>query len=240
MLWFLRDLRRKRLGKRPMPDAWAPIIEKRFPFLAHVAAEEADRFRLQLKIFAFDKAWVGAGGLTVTDEMKVVVSGQAARLTRNLDLALYDKLKTIILYPSHYKHPDSDAFVFGEAHHWGQVVLSWNAVLSGLANAGDGHDTALHEFAHVLDSADGAFDGTPELHERRDYQAWTRVFSQRYFALRERPNKNVLRPYGATNEAEFFAVATEAFFEKPVQLKQKAPDLYEELHRYYRVDPWSR
>ncbi len=192
---------------------------------------------MHLKVFALDKDWFGAAGLTVTDEMKVVISGAAARLSRNLDLDLYDDLRTIVIYPSHYKHPDSDDIVYGEAHAWGQVILSWDAVLSGLANATDGHNTALHEFAHVLDSADGAFDGTPTLHHQRDYHAWAKVFSQRYFALRKAPDSNVLRPYGATNEAEFFAVATEAFFEKPGQLKNKAPDLFEELKRYYRVDP---
>ena len=237
MFSLLRGLRRKRLGRRPFPSEWEPIVARRFGFAARLGPEEAERFRLHLKVFALDKDWAGAAGLVVTEEMKVVISGAAARLSRNLDLNLYDDLRTIVIYPSHYKHPDSDAIVYGEAHRWGQVILSWDAVLSGLANATDGHNTALHEFAHVLDSSDGAFDGTPDLHQARDYHAWARVFSQRYFALRAAPNKNVLRPYGATNEAEFFAVATEAFFEKPAQLKLKAPDLYAELQRYYRVDP---
>jgi Mlc titration factor MtfA (ptsG expression regulator) len=234
---ILRGLRRKRLGRRTFPAGWEPIVARRFPFAAKLGAEKRARFLLHLKVFAFDKDWAGAAGLEVTDEMKVVVSGAAARLSRNLDLNLYDALRTIVIYPSHYKHPEGDSVVLGEAHRWGQVILSWDAVQSGLTNANDGHDTALHEFAHVLDASDGAFDGTPELHHHRDYHAWAKVFSQRYFALRARPDKNVLRPYGATNEAEFFAVATEAFFEKPLQLKRKAPDLYDELRRYYQVDP---
>ena len=88
-----------------------------------------------------------------------------ARLARNLSLDLYDELRTIVLYPSHYRHPGSDAVILGEAHRWGQVILSWDAVQSGLANPSDGHNTAVHEFAHVLDASDGAFDGTPELLE---------------------------------------------------------------------------
>lgn len=240
MFSFLRGLRRTRLGRRPFPPAWEPIVRGRLKFAANFPADELERFRLHLKVFAFDKDWAGAQGLTVTDEMKVVISGAAACLSRNLGLHLYDDLRTLVIYPSHYKHPGSDAVVLGEAHRWGQVILSWDAVQSGLANATDGHNTALHEFAHVLDAADGAFDGTPVLHGGGDYHVWAKVFSQRYFALRSKPNRNVLRPYGATNEGEFFAVATEAFFEKPHQLKQKAPDLYQELQRYYRVDPGKR
>ncbi len=237
MVSILRNLRRKRLGRRPFPPEWEATVAARFPFVAKLPAEEGARFRLHLKVFFFDKDWFGAAQLVITEEMKIVISGAAARLSRNLSLNLYDALRTIVIYPSHYKHPDTDDIVLGEAHRWGQVILSWDAVLSGLANAGDGHDTALHEFAHVLDASDGAYDGTPELHHRRDYHAWAKVFSARYFALRANPEHNVLRPYGATNEAEFFAVATEAFFEKPRQLKLKASDLYEELRRYYRVDP---
>ena len=234
---MLRRLRRRRLARRPFPAEWEPIVSGRLKFAATFAPNELERFRLHLKVFAFDKDWAGAAGLIVTDEMKVVIAGAAARLSRNLDLDLYDDLRTVVIYPSHYKHPDSDSVILGEAHRWGQVILSWDAVEAGLANPGDGHNTAMHEFAHVFDFADGAGDGTPELHGRSDYRVWAKVFSARYFQLRAKPGKNVLRPYGATNEAEFFAVATEAFFEKPRQLKQKAPDLYEELQRYYRVDP---
>jgi Mlc titration factor MtfA (ptsG expression regulator) len=112
-------------------------------------------------------------------------------------------------------------------------------VLSGLANPKDGHDTATHEFAHVLDRTDGSFDGTPELRARPHYRAWADVMSRHYLKLRDRRGKvkRVLRNYGATNEAEFFAVATESFFEKPEQMKKQTPDLYEELSQFYGFDP---
>jgi Mlc titration factor MtfA (ptsG expression regulator) len=234
---FFRGRRRQQLAAQPFPSEWESIVTERLKFAAKLDAAELERFKVHLKVFALDKDWVGAHGLTVTDEMKVVIAGAAARLARNLDLDIYDELRTIVVHPSHFKVGESDDVVFGEAHRWGQVVLSWDAVTHGIANAGDGRDTALHEFAHVLDASDGGFDGTPELHQRSDYEAWAKVFSHHYFALKERPHKNVLRPYGATNEAEFFAVATEAFFEKPLQLKGKSPELYEELKRYYLVDP---
>lgn len=233
----LRNWRRRRLSRRAFPTQWEAIVAQRLPYTTRFAADELERFRLRLKVFAFDKEWVGVRGLEVTAEMKVVISGAAARLARNLSLDIYDRLRTVVVYPSHFKHAESDDVIFGQADRWGSVLLSWDAVLSGLAHASDGHNTALHEFAHVLDTADGAFDGTPELHHQRDYKAWTKAFSEAFIGLRENPSNNVLREYGATNEAEFFAVATEAFFERPDQLELKAPALYAELARYYRVSP---
>jgi Mlc titration factor MtfA (ptsG expression regulator) len=114
--------------------------------------------------------------------------------------------------------------------------------VGGLRNPRDGHDTATHEFAHVLDRGDGRFDGTPELRASADYAPWAEVMSHHFLELRERSprQRRVLRDYGATNEAEFFAVATETFFEKGRQLRERAPDLYEELRRFYRCDPANR
>jgi Mlc titration factor MtfA (ptsG expression regulator) len=119
------------------------------------------------------------------------------------------------------------------------VILSWESVLAGLSNPRDGRDTAAHEFAHVLDRADGAFDGTPALRKYSHYRAWAAVMDEHFQGLRRgRPHeRKVLDDYGALNEAEFFAVATESFFEKPRQMKAKTPELYEELRRFYGWDP---
>ena len=236
MLGLLRRLKRRRLARRPFPTEWAPIVAERLPFARHLTGDERARFLTHLKVFAWDKNWEGVR-LEVTDEMKVVVSASAARLARALSLDVYDDLRSIVLYPSHYRHEDRDGIILGEANCWGTVVLSWDAVRQGIANAFDGHDTALHELAHVLDIADGAFDGTPELDDAEDYRRWAKVFSSHYLAMRKRPHNSVLDEYGATNEAEFFAVATETFFAKPKQMKTKAPELYAELVGYYRIDP---
>jgi Mlc titration factor MtfA (ptsG expression regulator) len=234
----LRWWNRQRLRGRSLPQAWYAIAKERFAYLDELGGNERARFFEHLKVFAWRVHWEGAGGLEVTDEMRVIVSGAAARLARNLPLHVYDHLTTVILYPSHYQHEDKDGIIFGEANRWGVVVLSWDAVQGGIANPGDGHDTALHELAHVLDVADGAFDGTPIL-EDGDYRGWAAALSKSYLELKRHPGRRraLLRDYGATNEAEFFAVATEAFFEKPEQMKKKAPDLYAELKDYYRVDP---
>jgi hypothetical protein len=237
MFGLIRSWQRRRAAREPFPEAWRAVVDDRLPFAASLDEAERARFLTHLQVFAKEKNWEGAGGLTVTDEMKVVIAGAAARLARNLSLDVYDGVKSIVIYPGHYKHPDKDGIVFGEVNSWGTVVLSWDAVEHGIGNPFDGHHTALHEFAHALDFTDGEFDGTPTLPEAKDYQTWTRVFSEHYLKMKKRPHKSVLRRYGATNEAEFFAVASETFFEKPDQLKKKSPELYEELRRYYKIDP---
>jgi Mlc titration factor MtfA (ptsG expression regulator) len=178
--------------------------------------------------------------MTITDEVKVTIAAAAARLILRLDVSLYDDLTEIVVYPEAYRHPDAaDAAVLGEAHHWGTVVLAWRAVLDGLRDHDDGHDTALHEFAHVLDRVDGAFDGAPTLRAHEHYRPWAEAMSRHYAKLRRRDKRtrSVLRDYGASNEAEFFAVATEAFFERPARMKERAPDLYAELARFYGGEP---
>ena len=211
-------------------------------FYRELPAGQQQRLRDLVKVLAHEKHFIGAGGMVITDEVRVVIAAAAARLVLHLDLSYYDRLTEIVVYPGHFHGPDNaDDIRLGEAHSWGTVVLSWQAVLDGLRRPADGHDTAVHEFAHVLDRADGEFDGTPELRSLGHYGPWARVMSRNFLALRRRgrAQRKALRAYGAQNEAEFFAVATEVFFEKPEQLKRRLPDLYDELVRFYGVDPFG-
>lgn len=240
MFGLIRRWRRGRLRRRELPPSWLDHLERRVPFFAGLEPPLRDDFLDDLKVFVWEKHWIGAGGMEITDEVKVVIAAAAVRLVLHLDMTEYDRLTEIVVYPSHYKHPDKDgSVVFGEAHAWGTVVLSWDAVVQGLGNPHDGYDTATHEFAHVLDRNDGSFDGTPELRAGDHYRPWAKVMSRHYLALRDRGRnqRRVLRDYGATNEAEFFAVATESFFEKPRQMQQRTPDLYQEMTRFYGFDP---
>lgn len=233
-----RWLRRRALKRRPLPEAWLGILEARAPFVRALPAPDRVRFLELLKLFVWEKHFLGAAGLEITDPHRVVIAAAAVRLVLRRGLGPYDRLTEIVVYPHAYRHPDGQA-VLGEAHAWGTVVLSWPAVVQGLANPADGHETATHEFAHVLDRGDGAFDGTPELGVFAAYAPWARIMSQHFLRLQARkaPERKVLRAYGATNEAEFFAVATEAFFEKPHQLEQRLPALYGLLADYYGQDP---
>jgi Mlc titration factor MtfA (ptsG expression regulator) len=225
--------------RRPLPPEWLGSLDARVPFFRTLSPELRQRFLDLLKVFVWEKEFVGANGFAITDEVRVVVGATAVQLVVHLGLGYYDRLREIIVYPGAFKLPERTGVVLGEAKHWGQVILSWQAVLNGLSNLRDGHDTAAHEFAHVLDRADGAFDGTPRLREYSHYRAWASVMDEHFRALqRGRPlERKVLDDYGALNEAEFFAVATESFFEKPRQMKEKTPELYEELRRFYGWDP---
>lgn len=236
---FLRRWRRNRLARRAFPVEWRPIVEERFPWAEELPEDERAGFLTHLKVFVWSKEWIGASGLEVTDEMKVVIGGAAARIARRLPLEVYDRLTEVVVYPAAFvdpRHEHADVRL-GEAHHWGVVVVSWDAVERGIAHDDDGHDTAIHEFAHVLDIEDGTFDGTPILEHGSDYASWARVMGKHFERLRASPDAHFLDSYGATNEAEFFAVATEAFFEQPQMLRRKAPDLYDELRKFFRVDP---
>jgi len=236
---WLRRFKRRRLLKRPFPAEWEKILREEVPFYPHLPDEQRDKFHAMLKIFIWEKHFFGAQGMEITDRVKVVIAAAAVRLVLHLDLDFYDRLTEIVVYPSHFKNPKHDGVTLGEAHQWGTVVLSWPAVLRGLKNPCDGFDTASHEFAHVLDRASGYFDGTPELRASGHYRPWAVVMSKYFLRLQERQGRGdgLLRAYGAKNEAEFFAVATEAFFEKPLQMKELAPDLYAELERFYGLDP---
>lgn len=239
MFGLFRSLRRRKFLRKEFPQEWIAVLRRCVPFFSELPPELRAKFLDRTKIFVWEIVWIEAGGMKITDEVRVVIAAAATRLALHLSDSVYNRLTEIVVYPSHYHHPDDDAVVFGEAHQWGTVVLSWDAVVGGLANPHDGHDTATHEFAHVLDRGNGQFNGTPELRAGADYRPWAMVLGHHFDRLRKnkRPERQVLREYGATNEAEFFAVATEAFFEKPERMLEETPDLYEELSRFYGFDP---
>ncbi len=242
MFGFIRNWKRKKLKQKPFPPEWVGILDRHLPFYEDLDDEDREIFHTHLKIFVWEKIFIGAKGLEVTDEHRVVISAAAVRLIQNLDISYYDRLTEIVVYPHDYTHKDTTGVILGEAHSWGIVVLSWPAVLRGLHNPCDGWDTASHEFAHVLDRDGGAFDGTPVLRADGHYSAWADVMALHYEKLKGGSNRErrVMRDYGATNEAEFFAVATEAFFEKSTEMKRLTPELYEELKQFYGVDPVSK
>ena len=237
--WFKR-LRRKKIAAQPVPKGWIDIVEAKIPFYQRLTPKQREHFWAQLKIFVAEKHIEGAQGFEVTEEVKVIIAAIAVRMTLYLGVGMYDRLTEIVVYAGDYKHPErKDGIIYGEAHSFGTVVLSWDAVMRGITHAQDGNDTATHEFAHVLDVADGVFDGTPVLSSLRHYKPWAEVMSKHYLALvkGKRDERRVLDTYGATNEAEFFAVVSESFFEKPHQLRERLPELYAQLREFYGWDP---
>ena len=193
--------------------------------------------------------------LRVTDEIKLTIAGNACLLLLQGNKRRFENFKTIIVYPNTFmsnevkydgslEHQEYSARA-GESWVRGPIVLSWKDTLKGSRKAGDGCNVVLHEFAHKLDEQNDIMDGLPILREKSDYEEWRDVFRKEYDALvkraKRRKNK-VLDEYGTTSPPEFFAVATESFFEKPRRMQKKLPDLYAQLKKFYQVDPttWLR
>jgi Mlc titration factor MtfA (ptsG expression regulator) len=229
---------------------------RRIPCAELLTEPELRKLEALVRVFNSEKSFEGAGGLEVTEEMRVAVAARACLLVLwrvELDEPLYADLDAIIVYPSTYRAPQrrQEGYVtiedeqarLGESWTRGVVVLSWDSVQSGVANGEDGHDVVIHEFAHQLDAADGAMDGTPELDGFERYSVWSKVASAEYEALVtavDRHRKTSIDAYGATNAPEFFAVVVEQFFEKPLALERRHGALYRELASYFRFDPAER
>lgn len=243
-----RKLRRKKLLSSPPPSSWIPILGTTLPMVGRISPEHKRQLFGNMRIFLSEKTFEGCGGLEITEEIQVTIAAQACMLLLGRETKVYPKLKTILVYPHTYQGgqkglfggDNGDSARLGESWDCGVVVLSWDSVKGGARNFEDGHNVTFHEFAHQLDQEDGAADGAPILAERSAYATWAHVFNHEYNALVDltrRGRKDTIDRYGATNPAEFFAVATETFFEKPRQLKRSHPELYEELQYYYKVDP---
>ncbi len=243
-----RRARRSRLKTTPPPPAWLQILERNFPIVDQLSPDQRQRLFGAMHVFLAEKKLEGCGGLELTEEINVTVAAQACLLLAGRDTGVYPKLKTVLIYPHTYTGARKGFFGgdngasarLGESWDCGVVVLAWDSVLGGARNLEDGHNVTLHEFAHQLDQEDGAADGAPVLEERSAYLDWARIFQQEYKQLVDQTNRgriSTMDRYGATNPAEFFAVATETFFEKPRQLSKKHPELYEELKEYYHLDP---
>ncbi len=242
--------RRKQILAAPFPAAWEKIIELNVELYRHLPQSLKGQLHDDIKIFLDEKEFEGCGGLEITDEIRLTVAAEACLLLLNRKNSDFPKLNSILMYPhpyvarkvsavgGHYVYEPSTRA--GESWTGGDVVLAWDCVKHGAINGKDGHNVVLHEFAHQLDQEDGRADGAPILEKTSRYASWARVLSREYEQLRDdaaHHRKSILDHYGATNPAEFFAVATEAFFEKPKQLKRKETELYEELRHYYKLDP---
>ncbi|HEV3166335.1 MAG TPA: M90 family metallopeptidase [Isosphaeraceae bacterium] len=251
MFGFLKRRRRERLRALPFPAEWTQIIQKNVPLFNRLPEPDQHELQGHIQVFLAEKSFEGCGGLELTDEIKVTIAAQACLLLLHRQDDDYPRLFSILVYPHAYVaksfEPIGGGLVLegqsarlGEAWKDGAVVLSWDDVRSGASDVHDGQNVVLHEFAHQLDQQDRSADGAPILEHRSQYVAWARVLSAEFERLRQDADhhrRSVLDPYGATNPAEFFAVATECFFEKPAQLQRKHPELYEELKLYYRQDP---
>lgn len=245
-----RRARRKRLFAQPFPEEYRQIVRSNVPLYSRLPDSLKEQLHGLVHVFLAEKKFEGCGGLEVTEEIKVTIAAQACILLLNRSTKYFPRLRTVLVYPHTYvaKTVTSDGTItvngqsvrLGESWQRGPVVLAWDSVTGGTLNITDARNVVIHEFAHQLDQEDGAADGAPILERRSRYAAWARVLSGEYEALQGKKKKHrrtVLNKYGATNPAEFFAVATEAFFEKPKQMHKRHPRLYDELKNYYKLNP---
>ncbi|ALO45312.1 zinc-dependent peptidase [Pseudohongiella spirulinae] len=256
-LWLFAapQWRRKRLDRQPFPAAWESIVAQRLPFYARMPAEVKRTLQNRIKHFIADKNFYGCAGQYVDDNVRVSIAAQASLLVLNRPGDDYADLHAILVYPSEFmvRHDgvdehglvsDDEHILAGESWNNGRIVLSWDSVEHGASDFRDGHNVVLHEFAHQLDHQSGATNGAPRLGSRGAYKQWSVVFSEAFERLQRQAmeqdawhaHDDVLDLYGATNPAEFFAVATETFFEKPGPLAEQHPALFEQLFQYYGVD----
>ncbi len=246
--WITKQ-RRKRLLAEPMPPAWLDYLGTNVRHYAHLSPRRQARLRHVMRIVVAEKNWEGGAGFQVTEEMKVTVAAQAAILTiGQAEPYYFDHVQSIIIYPGPYEHPPEFSgtivrrrkTVLGESWYRGPIVLSWKETLAAGRNESNGRNLVFHEFAHYLDALDGEVDGTPPLTGRRRQRRWFRVTEAEYLRLVGQARRNdpsLLDHYGATNRAEFFAVATECFFEQPHAMEREYRELYGVLRDFYRQDP---
>jgi Mlc titration factor MtfA (ptsG expression regulator) len=253
MFSWLKRRRRRKLLKEPFPEQWRPHLES-VRLYTELAPEQCRQLEENLRIIIAEKHWEECGGMQITDEVKVVIAALASILLLGLRHEYYRNVQSILVYPNTFKVPnqqlraggivhEGSSAVLGLASLQGPIVLAWDAVSSGNRNAEDGRNVVIHEFAHKLDMLDRFADGAPPLGSGQQYRAWARIMTEEYDDLKAQTRKGrrtLLDKYGATNPAEFFAVATEHFFEQPRQMRRKHEELYGLLADYYRQDPAAR
>ena len=253
---FLVNLRRDHIKAQLFPRHWLSIVESNLAIYNTLSDFQQKQLQGYMQIFLKEKQFIGCLGLQITEEMKVTIAAMACLLLFGDRKTYFPNLRSILIYPNAYIVNEtimSDRYIveerrvarLGESWTKDQLILSWDQIKQDLLNWHDGHNVVLHEFAHQLDQEDGIAEGVPILPRALDYAVWAKIMTAEYLQLCDRvenSKKTVIDSYGATNPAEFFAVATEAFFEKPIQLNQKHQDLYELLQRYYRLDPlqWQK
>ena len=254
-MFGFKKWRRKRQMQQDLKTEWLEILQNNVGYYRHLPPELQSKLQGLTHIFLNEKRFEGCADLELTDEIRVIIAAQACILLLGIEdlSSFYEGLRSVLVYPESYvakvKDHRNGYFVeegfqerHGEAWSRGHVVLAWDEVKKGCANMHDGQNLVFHEFAHLIDYDYGA---TAEVESEDNsvfwsWSSWTSVIDQEYNKLLEalkRNQRTLIDEYGATNLAEFFAVVTENFFERPRALRQKHPELYQQLQQFYQQDP---
>jgi len=246
--YFRRMQLYKRLKTTALPESYETILSN-IPQYKSLPLQEKEKIHLLILLLLDQKEFV-AVRMILNDEIKVITAFYACLMRLGFELGEKDHVRTIIVYPEHFiihethssggiTHNETSILEGQSAN--GTVVLSWQDIKHDISK-GEKDNVIIHEFAHELDFEDGEADGTPILEGSR-YKIWSRVCSQAFDTLKAQSNKGLisegfilLGEYALKNEAEFFAVCSERFFQTPQALKTYFPDIYQELKLFYRLD----
>lgn len=252
---WLTERRRRRLAAQPFPASWRAPLERiaAYPWLT---PDERARLCDLVQVFVAEKHWEGCGGLELTDEIRVTIAGLACLMILGRDHDLFAEVTSILVYPAAVVLPPPDVGTYvwvepvpegvpisGQSLRGGAVVLSWDDVVHGARDPRDGRNLVFHELAHKIDELGGSVDGTPPLPDAAARHAWAEAFEAAFLAHRARRDRgepSLLRDYATTNEAEYFAVVTEVFFEQPAELARELPAVYAALRAFYNLDLAAR
>lgn len=246
-----RFFRRKRLFLLSPEKEWIDIVERNVALYRIIPEKLKKQLWGHVRIFLDEKRFEGCGGIVMTDEIKLTIAAQACILLLNRKTKYFPVMDSIVVYPHAFfseqpSHLANNVSVMeeteriGESWDLGTVVLAWDHTRQRFLDRVHGQNVVIHEFAHQLDQEDGVADGVPILAKFSDYGRWGKVLGNAFDALAKKfedDKADVLDDYGLTNHAEFFAVASEAFYENPIELKKEYPELFEELKKFYYVDP---
>jgi len=242
--------RRRKCAEKTFPEEWNKILKDNIKLYSYLPDDLKEQLRCKISVFIDEKIFEGCNNLEINDEIKVTIAAQACILLLNRKTKIYPKCTSILVYPKtlafiqdtqegHFVTEEKGEML-GESWLDGPVVLTWDSVMHGAEHISDGQNVVFHEFAHQLDQEDGRAEGYPVLGEHSHYLTWARHLGAGYKRLKKklkRGEKTFLGEYAAMNPAEYFAVATEVFFEKPKLLKEKLPMIYQELKKFYKVNP---
>jgi Mlc titration factor MtfA (ptsG expression regulator) len=238
---------RRALAARPLDEGQRHAVDTYLPTPRPLPLHLRARLERLVSVFVGEKDFVGCGGLAVTNEMEIAIAVQACLLVLGRDTHVYDSLRSVLVYPSQFVVPGDwsdehgvvtpeSRILAGEAWDVSRIVLSWEDVESR-GEAGEPYNVVIHEFSHYLDHESG---GAPWMANADERKQWIRLLDQELDAQRAQADagaRTFLDPYAAEDRGEFFAVASEAFFEEPAEFTRCMPALYRALADVYRLDP---
>lgn len=227
-----RPLKQQRAMHAELPPAWREVLETNVRFYRRLDPEGRAHFEKNLRLLAATFDFDAVRGVEVTDELRVLSLAGAAVLLQGWDDVMLPSTRSVVLHPASFDENyggGAHADIAGQVHRQGPILFAVSELRRGWASERDGYNVSIHEFAHVLDLADGYADG------KAGAMGWGELLAEELERVRR--GRSPLRAYAGTNEAELFAVATEVFFEKPEELRRKARELYDVLAEFYAQDP---